>query len=244
MSETHIKPSQDLVPVSDQIEEVPAFSGSLSGFRGELLPEFRRVPWMSIIASVGANSAKFPRDHGAILYNRERIVPRPADITFYGVATHYRQNLAFDANSITQPITYQTAAEVAEHGGNLRKGVKPGADDNNFVPAAVGYVVLESPSKKGWASGVDASINFESKILVPTAWYIKGVAFSRIVEALRIAAARLRKDGHDLGRARWSLTTVHSNINGNFVYVPLLTRVEQLNSDKYMGAIKELFGED
>lgn len=243
MAETHIKPSETPALVNEQIEEVPAFSGSLSGFHGELLPEFRRVPWISIIASVGENSHKFPHDHGAILYNRERVVPKPMEITFFGVVTHYRQNLAYDPGAMIQPIIYRTAAEVAEHGGNLRKGVKPGTDDNNFVPAAIGYVVLESPAKKGWAAGVDASTNFENKILVPAAWYLKGVAFSRVVEALRIAAGKLQKEGKELGRARWNLNTVHSNINGNYVWVPLMTRLEALNSDICMAAIKELFGE-
>jgi hypothetical protein len=244
MAEQKIKSSEVPALVSDQVEDVVPFSGTLAGFQGEYLPQFRRVPWISIIASVGQNSAKFPQDHGAILYNRERIVPKPAEVTFYGVTTHYRQNTAYEPNNLVQPIVYRTATEVAEHGGNLRKGVKPGTDDNNFVPAAVGYVVLESPVKKGWAAGVDASANFDHKLLIPSAWYIKGVAFSRVVEALRIASQKLAKEGRELGRARWSLTTVHSNINGNYVWVPLLTRLEPLNSEQYMATIKELFGDE
>lgn len=246
MSETTINPNKTPLALSEAVEPIEPFtppSGSLAGFHGELRPEYRRTPYMGIIQAVGSNSGKFPKNHGDILYASEKLVPRPVTISFFGLRTYYRQNLAFDANSMVRPMTYQTAAEVEEHEGNLRRGIKPGTDDHNYVPEALAFVILESPFKKGWASGIEQCDILDNKILVPAAWFLRGVSFTRIVDSVRMINNRLKKDGHQLARARFSLDTQHVPINGNWIYAPILTKQDEVNNDSYITVMQELFGE-
>jgi hypothetical protein len=247
MSESIVKPSNvPLVANNGNDDEVVPFSppsGSLANFQGELRPEYRRSPYLSIIQAVGDSSAKFPRNHGDILYNKEKIVPKPANLVFFGLRVFYSQNLAYDANSTIRPMTYRTAEEVIEHGGNLNRGVRPGSDDHNYVPQALAFCVLESPAKKGWAAGIEQSEVFESKILVPATWFLRGVAFNRICDKVRLVNNALRKAGKELAHARFTLDTVHQPINGNWIYVPVLIKSGETNADSYVAALKELFGE-
>src|SRR5215471_13787433 len=150
--ETVIKPlqTQEEKPV---VPFRPAGAGGLAGLHGEFTADDTQIPIIKIIQAVGKSAAEHPKDHGALLYGNDTLIPRPAILMFYGLDKSYTQNLPFDANSSVKPQVYRSIEEVEAAGGNIDRFVSASEDSRNFVPQAVATVVVESPFK-GWASKI------------------------------------------------------------------------------------------
>jgi len=240
MSESDVKPSKILVS-EGPVEDVAVFGapGSVEGFHGDVRPG--RQPTLAITQRVGQNAKDFKP--GQLLYNREKTLPAPLSLSFFGIHCWYQPNAAYDPNQKQPAITYETALEVERAGGNLRRGVTPGSDPHNFVSVARALVVLESPVKKGWGSDIDLAMPFEEKtLLIPCAWFLRGIGFSRVVEPLRITSARLSNDKLPMIKARWTLEVADLQINGNWVFVPILSKQDKQNNDDYCALSRKLFG--
>lgn len=232
------KPEEEVIPFSPQ-------SSGIAGLRGEFNVEDRKLPFLSIIQGVGENAAKYKSNHGDLLYNKETIVPRPVTVSFYGVRKYYKQNLAFDSSGVAaRPLTFDTAEQVLERGGNLRKYITPGSDENNYVPEAFAFVALESP-KDGWGAAVDYRGSVEKVFVIPAVWILSGTRYRRITPLLLSVQDVLIVENKELAYARFSLDTQHEKIGGNWVYSAVVTKQKdgKRNSDAYVQKLHEMFGE-
>ena len=215
----------------------------IQGIQGEFGGGDVRFPYFGIIHGVGPNFAKFPRNAGDLLYNGETLVPKPVELSFYGVQKKYVQNLRYDPTG-PRPNEFLTTQQVIQAGGNLKEYVTAGSDDNNYVSHAVCHIVLFAPKAKGksWAEGLDLAIPNGSEYLVPALWTLRGTSYRAIVPQLIMADARLRKQNKTLAAQRWNLDTRNTKMGSNFVFVPVLDKVEKLNGDETLGLLAENFG--
>ena len=191
-------------------------------------------------------SPNFPRNAGDLLYNGENFVPKPVELSFYGVQKKYVQNLRYDPTG-PRPNEFLTTQQVIQAGGNLKEFVPAGSDDNNYVSQAVCHIVLFASKVKGmkeksWAEDLDLAIPNGSEFLVPALWTLRGTAYRAIVPQLIMADSRLRKQNKTLAAQRWTLDTKNLKMGANFVFVPVLDKVEKLNSGETLGLLAENFG--
>lgn len=218
----------------------------IAGIQGEFGGQDVKFPYLSIIHGVGSSFAKFPKNTGDLLYNGETLVDRPVELSFYGVEKLYVQNLRFDPQG-PRPNIFKTTQQVLAAGGNLKEYVTAGSDDQNYIPNAVCHVALfaPKPTKKGeksWANGLDLAIPDGDETLVPAIWTLRGTAYRTIVPQLIMADSRLRKEKKTLAHQRWTLDTKHVKMGANFVYVPVFSKVAELNSDETLALFDENFG--
>jgi hypothetical protein len=251
MSTTEINP--DLNNFEAILEEkkreaelpTPYKPAGVAGVVGEFaLDSGPRVPWFKIIQNVGKSSADFPTSHGGLLYHEKTIVPQPAIISFFGLRGYYVQNLAFDASRLERPKIYDTVAEIEAAGGNVTPFTKPGMDDNNYIPAALVFLILEAPDNaKSWAKGLEFAAPFEKKLFLPACYNIRSTQYRTVVPVVRTLSEALKRDGSPLFHARYHFSTRLSPVGGNFVYIPILKRLEDDNSDNFAPIAAGLFGE-
>ena len=237
----------DLGGEEDHNEVVPFSEPSVSpiqGIQGEFGGGDVKFPYFGIIHGVGPNFAKFPRNAGDLLYNGENLVPKPVELSFYGVQKKYVQNLRYDPTG-PRPNEFLTTQQVIQAGGNLKEFVPAGSDDNNYVANAVCHIVLFAPKMKGkvsWAETLDLAIPNGSEFLVPALWTLRGTSYRAIVPQLIMADSRLRKQAKTLAAQRWTLDTKNMKMGANFVFVPVLDKVEKLNGAETLGLLAENFG--
>jgi len=250
MSKVSVKKNDSSTAVMTKpvVEEVIPFSpqgSGIAGLHGEFSVEDRKLPFLSIIQGVGENAAKYKSNHGDLLYNKELLVPRPVSVNFYGLKKIYTQNLAFDSSGVgPRPLTFETAEQVLEQGGNLRKYVTPGADDNNYVPQAFAFVALESP-QDGWGAAVDYRGLVEDVFLIPALWVLRGVGYRRVTPLLLSVQDMLIPERKELAYARFTLDTQYEKVGGNWIYSAVVTKQKdgKRNSDGYVQKLHEMFGE-
>jgi hypothetical protein len=223
----------------------PAGPSSLAGVHGEFGAEGQpRLPLLRIIQNVGKSSVEHPQDRGGLLYHKNTIVARPALISWYGIHGYYVQNLAFDPNG-PPPQQFKTIAEVEQAGGHCTAFIKPGVDETNYVPAAIAFLVIRAPNGvKSWARDCsEVSVAYEEKktkeLLLPAMWYLRGTTY-RIVAPL---IQRLGRESKELCYAKYSLDTMQTLVGANYVYVPVLKRQTEDNSEQFAGFLKDVFGE-
>ena len=229
--------SNEVVPFSE-----PSVS-PIQGIQGEFGGSDVKFPYFGIIHGVGPNFAKFPRNAGDLLYNGENLVPKPAELSFYGVQKKYVQNLRYDPTG-PRPNEFLTTQQVIQAGGNLKEFVPAGSDDNNYVANAVCHIVLFAPKAKGksWAEGLDLAIPNGSEFLVPALWTLRGTSYRAIVPQLIMADSRLRKSGKTLAAQRWTLDTKNIKLGSNFVFIPVIDKIEVLNKPETLALLDENFG--
>lgn len=245
----------DLGDEEDHNEVVPFSEPSVSpiqGIQGEFGGGDVKFPYFGIIHGVGPNFAKFPRNAGDLLYNGENLVPKPVELSFYGVQKKYVQNLRYDPTG-PRANEFLTTQQVIQAGGNLKEFVPAGSDDNNYVANAVCHIVLfekrkNSKNKKDegfeWAGDLDLAIfdDGADELLVPALWTLRGTAYRAIVPQLIMADSRLRKQNKTLAAQRWTLDTKNMKMGANFVFIPVLDKVEKLNGPETLGLLAENFG--
>lgn len=228
-------------------EPVPFQEPSVSpiqGIQGEFGGGDVKFPYFGIIHGVGPNFAKFPKNAGDLLYNGETLVTKPVQISFYGVQKKYVQNLRYDPTG-PRPNEFTTTQQVIAAGGNLKEFVAAGSDDNNYVSNAVCHIVLFAPKvtkKASWADGLDLAIPNGSEYLVPALWTLRGTSYRAIVPQLIMADSRLRKEKKTLAAQRWELDTKNMKMGSNFVYVPVMEKVDKLNSEETLSLLSDNFG--
>jgi len=244
MTETAIK------TVPNNVNEQPVVpyrpEGALAGLHGEFTSDDVAVPFLRIIQSVGKSAADHPKNHGDLLYGSDTLIPRPASLMIYGLNKSYAQNLPFDANSTQRPQTFRTIEEVEAAGGNVDRFVSPSHDSANYVPQALGTVILESPiGPKGWAAKVDAVVRHEEtrKLLAPAYWALRGTVYRIVVPMLRTIASVLEKEGKELCHVRFTLDTKLTQVGGNWIHTPILKKQEEQNSDTFVTFCHQIFGE-
>jgi len=241
--ETVIKPlqTQEEKPV---VPFRPAGAGGLAGLHGEFTADDVRIPIIKIIQAVGKSAAEHPKDHGALLYGSDTLIPRPAMLTFYGLEKSYTQNLPFDANSSERPQVYKTIEQVEAAGGNVDRFVSASENSCNYVPQAVATVVVESPLK-GWASKVDAVAKFEEgkKLLAPAYWFLRGTSYRIVVPMLRTIASIVEGEHKELCHVRFSFDTKLTQAGGNWIHAPILKKQDEHNSDLFVAFCHQIFGE-
>ena len=246
MTETAITPSDD--ENNYPAPYVPP--SALSGVHGEFGVESGpKLPTLRLIQNVGKSSIDHPKDRGGLLYFKDTIVPRPATVTFYGLQGYYVQNLAFDPNNAVMPARYETIAQVEAAGGNVTPYVKPGVDEQNYVPAALCFLLIHAPNgAKSWAKGCEeVSVPFEEgktkELLLPAIMYLRSTGYRQLVPLLRRVSADAEKEGKQLSHARFSFDTTQSMIGGNYVFIPVVKRTADNNSEAFLELAKDIFGE-
>jgi hypothetical protein len=230
--------SNEVVPFSE-----PSVS-PIQGIQGEFGGGDVKFPYFGIIHGVGPNFAKFPKNAGDLLYNGETLIPKPAELSFYGVQKKYVQNLRYDPTG-PRPNEFLTTQQVISAGGNLKEFVPAGSDDGNYVAHAVCHIVLFAPklkNKVSWAEGLDLTIIGEGEYVVPALWTLRGTSYRAIVPQLIMADSRLRKQQKTLAAQRWTLDTKNMKMGANFVFVPVLDRSDKLNKDETLELLAENFG--
>jgi hypothetical protein len=231
---------------NDHEEVVPFVEPSvspISGIQGEFGGGDIKYPVFSIIHGVGPNFAKFPKNAGDLIYNNETLVTKPVELSFYGVQKQYVQNLAYDPTG-PRPNICSTAQQVLAAGGNLKEYVRAGADDNNYIANAICHICLFAPKKgvKSWVTGLDLVVSNGNEILIPASWTLRGTSYRAIIPILIMADSRLKKEGKILAAQRFKLDTRHQKMGDNFVFIPVLTKVEQLNGEETLALLNENFG--
>jgi hypothetical protein len=250
MSEFKIDGRSD-EPLAKPTSDYPApYSppSALSGVHGEFGAEGQpRLPLLRIIQNVGTSSVKHPQDRGGLLYHKDTIVPRPASVSFYGLHGYYVQNLLFDPN--VQPQRFETIAEVEAAGGNCASYVKPGVDENNYVPAGIAFLIVRAPNGlKSWAKDCsEVSVTYEEKkqkeLLLPAMWYLRGTTYRIVAPLLQRLFKDSEREGKKLVHAKYSLDTQQALVGANYVYVPMLKRAPEDNSNQFADFAKDIFGE-
>jgi hypothetical protein len=235
-----------IVPVVHEEAHVEPFrpSGLVAGLKGEFGPEDLRTPWLSIIHATSQSSQQFPRNVGDLLYNKTVIVPRPITISIYGVEKNYQQNIQWDSN--IRPQRYATKEEVLTAGGNLTQNVTPGADPNNYVAVAFCRLCLETvaPKKgKSWADPIEMAVRFEDKILIPAMFPLRGSSYRQLIPQLLSIEGNVGKAGKEIGHVRFSLDVTRMKLGSNLVYVPVLTKLLEYNSEAQMEVLRSIFGD-
>lgn len=230
---------------SEVIPFVEPAASPIAGLHGFTSRDVK-YPTLSIIHGVGPNFAKFPRSAGELIYNNETLIPKPIDITFYGSEVVYMQNLAYDPTG-PRANQFNTAREVLAAGGNLKEYVRAGADDNNYIPTARCFIVLFAPKPtskgaKSWTQGLDLAFPNGTEIMVLGSWILRGSAYRAIVPLLILAESRLRKEGKPLAAQRFKLDVRHQKMGDNFVFIPVLSKVESPNSPETLALLDENFG--
>jgi hypothetical protein len=210
----------------------PAIS-PISGLHGFTSRDIK-YPTLSIIHGVGPNFAKFPKSAGELIYNNELLIPKPIDVTFYGSEVVYMQNLSYDPTG-PRANQFSSAREVIAAGGNLKEYVKAGQDDNNYIPTARCFIVLFAPKStakvtKPWYTGLDLAFPNGTETMILGSWILRGSAYRAIVPMLIMSESRLRKEGKTLAAQRFKLDVKHQKMGDNFVFVPVLTKVEKPKS--------------
>jgi len=224
----------------------------VAGMRGEFSAADIRYSWISLVQSVGPSFAAFPRNAGDFLYGGKTIVPRPMEVAFYSVMKKYRQNLKYDPTG-SRPLEFETAQEVVAAGGNLKRGVPPGFDENNYVPNAVAYLGIFAPrtggkKEKRWADDIDFVLKNGSEDIVPCLWYLKGTRYGIVIPTLLTATALFHHEnqgeaGKDpLPYLRFILDAKHDKSGSNFIYKPTLIRKPGVNSEATVKLLTEGFG--
>lgn len=232
----------------DRDEVIPFVEPSVSpiaGIQGEFGGHDIRYPFFGIIHGVGPSFAKFPKNAGDLLYNGDTLVPKPVEMSFYGVQKQYVQNLPYDPTGPRANV-FSNTQQVLTAGGNLKEYVKAGADDNNYIANAICHISLFAPfskkNTKSWADGLDLAVSNDNEWLIPASWTLRGTAYRAIVPMLIMADMRLRKEGKTLAAQRFSLDTKHQKMGDNFVFVPILSKVNKLNGEGTLALLKENFG--
>jgi hypothetical protein len=248
MSTTQINPDDNNSEDEKKREAelpIPFKPVGVAGVQGEFaLDSGPRVPWFKIIQNVGKSSADFPMNHGGLLYHEKTIVPTPATISFFGLRGYYVQNLAFDAARLERPKVFDTVAEIEAAGGNVIPFIKPGMDDLNYIPAALVFLILEAPDgAKSWAKNLEFAVSFEKKWFLPACYNIRSTQYRTVVPIVRTLGEAAKRDGCPLYHARYHFSTRLSPVGGNFVFVPILKRLEDNNPDNFGPVAKGLFSE-
>src|SRR5215471_3331840 len=107
MSETAIKPRNEVIE-----NIVPYQPTAIGGLHGQWTADDVQVPALRIIQAVGQSAKDHPKDHGAILYGADTLVPRPVTLSVYGLDKRFVQNLPFEANSTDRPKICRDVDEV------------------------------------------------------------------------------------------------------------------------------------
>jgi hypothetical protein len=220
-------------------------AGELGGLHGEFSVLDRRMPQLKIVQNVGALSAKFPDRKGEILYGEHTFLAKPAGITIYGANKLYQQNLRYEEGVF--PAVYETTQEVEKAGGNLKGFVRAGEDDTNFVPIILAHVVAELPapaspkSKKGVAeiTPVDGAFSYNGGTYVAGIYVARGSAYRALAGRLVGVRSQMQASQKQLAHFKFTLDSVYSKIGAFFVYVPIITRVGELNSDEFVAFLKK-----
>lgn len=219
-------------------------SGELGGLHGEFSMLDRSMPQLKIIQNVGALSAKFPQNKGDILYGTDTFLPKPVRITFYGAQKLYQQNLAFEEGSF--PKVYETSEQVEQAGGNLQQFVRAGHDDMNFVPIIMATVVAELPapstpkSKKNHeVLPVDGAFEYNGSSYVAAIYVARGTAFRALAGRLVGVRTQMQSARKQLAHFKFTLDSAYQKVGAFFVYVPVITRLPELNSDEFVSYLRE-----
>jgi hypothetical protein len=218
-------------------------SGELGGLHGEFSMLDRSMPQLKIIQNVGALSAKFPQNKGDILYGTDTFLAKPVKITFYGAQKLYQQNLAFEEGAF--PKVYETSEQVEQAGGNLQPFVKAGRDDMNFVPIIMATVVCELPasskSKKNHSeiTPVDGAFSYNGGTYAAGIYVARGTAFRALAGRLVGVRTQMQSAGKQLAHFRFTFDSAYQKVGAFFVYVPVITRLPELNSDEFVSYLKE-----
>lgn len=222
---------QALAEVSDTDSNLPAEQSSVSLALGQVSGSVDRsdllIPRLNIVQNVGPLSEMFEGKGGAIILNKETLLAQkdePIKLTVLSIKKTYEENLPYDPNG-PRPRVFESLEEVVDAGlyTDWRNNQQPTAKEVATVLA-----FIEEPEG---VEDLSFSYEFEKKNYALAVWTLRGTAYTRGAKKIFSASQiELAKDG--LLSGDWELSTTRTQINGNYVFVPVLRLTGRNSKEK------------
>jgi len=191
------------------------------------------IPQLAIAQNVGPLSADFKG--GDIVINKEVVVAavgQTVNTTVMSIAKTYEERLPYDANG-PRPKQFKTIVEVRAAGLTVDYAqgsrVPPGARE-----VATILLLVEKPTDL-----VSSAFPFKhkDKAYAVARWIVRSTAYSRAAKQILSRAAI---ELHDTGlvSGAWTLKTEREQINGNWVFVPVLRLQGTLHDAEFIAFVE------
>lgn len=229
-----------LAEVEESTAVAPADVSSLmtvGAVTGSVSPRDLLIPRLSIVQSVGHLSEVFTpgdivlnNEVRLMAYNKEKV--SVLECLVLSIAKSYEERLPYSPTG-PWPQKFKTLEEVLAAGLTL-DWVK-GKPEPTAREVAETLILLKKPKDVECVSFSYTLGNAEYALAV---WTLRSTAYSRAAKKIFSAAAiELHKTGLESGK--WTLSTSREQINGNWIFVPVL-RLTGTNTPEMCQQIKAL----
>jgi len=189
------------------------------------------IPRLNIVQNVGALSKEF--DGGSIVLNKDTVLAKADEaikLTVVSIKKTYEERLPFDPNG-PRPETYETIKEVVADGKwvDWRNNQPPPVRE-----VATILVLIEEPEDY---TGLGFNYEFEGKHFALAIWTLRNTGYTRAAKKI-FSASQIELAEKGLLSGEWELSATREEVNGNMIYVPVLT-ISGENSPEKVAFITE-----
>jgi len=220
-----------LAELEDHLPDTAPVTLALGSVSGSVDSRDIIIPKLNITQNVGPLSEEF--EGGDIVYSKETVLVSkevPIFMTVLSIKKTYEDRLPYDPNG-PRPKVYETIEEVIEAGlwVDWRGNEAPPVREVGTM-----LVLIEQPD------GVDHlgfNHEIEGKTYALAMWVARGSAYTRGAKKV-FSASQIELAKGGLMSGKWELSTKREQINGNWVFVPVM-RIVGKNSPEFIKQISD-----